>query len=87
MSARDIEDWRVLAVIDRLCLESKLPAHAWDVQAALPAHPPKVVAAKLRKLVRRKLVTGCFCGCRGDFELTVAGREIRGTVDTLEDEP
>lgn len=32
-----------------------------------PQMPPKLVLAKARKLIRRGLVTGCACGCRGDF--------------------
>ena len=45
-----------------------------DVTAAMPANtPPKLVLAKMRMLIRRGLVTGCTCGCRGDFELTQKG--------------
>lgn len=45
----------------------------WEMQRRMPAHPPKVVAAKFRKLVKRGLVKGCPCGCRGDIELTELG--------------
>lgn len=38
-----------------------------------PGYPEKVVLAKARKLIRRGLLDGCYCGCRGDFELTHAG--------------
>lgn len=31
------------------------------------AFPPKVVMAKLRSMIRRGLMDGCACGCRGDF--------------------
>lgn len=41
----------------------------WDVQEALPKIPPKVVLAKLKSMVKRKIIDGCTCGCRGDFEL------------------
>lgn len=30
-------------------------------------YPRKVVAAKLAALLRRRLVDGCPCGCRGDW--------------------
>lgn len=33
-----------------------------------PEVPQKVVLAKARKLIKRGLVSGCACGCRGDFE-------------------
>lgn len=41
----------------------------WDVQQALSQYPPRVVLAKLRSMTRRKIIDGCCCGCRGDFEL------------------
>jgi len=41
----------------------------WDVQRALEHWPAKVVTAKLRSAIKRKLLRGCGCGCRGDFEL------------------
>lgn len=34
-----------------------------------PGVPPKVVLAKARKLIERKVIEGCGCGCRGDFEI------------------
>lgn len=44
-------------------------ASLWDVEAEFPALPAKVVRAKLGALVRRKILGGCACGCRGDFEV------------------
>ncbi len=38
--------------------------------------PEKLVLAKMRRLIKRGLVDGCGCGCRGDFELTDKGRAI-----------
>ncbi|MNR71367.1 hypothetical protein D3C71_19820 [compost metagenome] len=47
-----------------------------SVQQAMPAGVPrKLVQAKMGSLIRRGLVDGCVCGCRGDFELTSRGRE------------
>jgi len=41
---------------------------------AMPAGvPPKVVLAKMRSLIKKGLVDGCPCGCRGDFALTARG--------------
>ncbi len=41
---------------------------------AFPADTPyKVALAKMSSLIRRGYVSGCDCGCRGDFELTAAG--------------
>lgn len=42
-----------------------------------PGTPVKVVAAKMRSLIRRGLVHGCGCGsCRGDFVITDKGVEM-----------
>jgi hypothetical protein len=30
--------------------------------------PQNLIRAKARRLIRRKLLDGCACGCRGDFE-------------------
>jgi hypothetical protein len=35
--------------------------------------PEKVVLAKARALLKRGLIAGCGCGCRGDFRVTPAG--------------
>lgn len=34
-----------------------------------PWMPVKVVRAKARRLIRRGLIQGCVCGCRGDFQV------------------
>jgi hypothetical protein len=57
--------------------------HTWcsgtelDVARAMgPTVPSKVVLAKMRMLIRRGLVDGCDCGCRGDFVITPKGQEL-----------
>ena len=48
-----------------------------SVQHAMPAGVPyKVVQAKMASLISRGLVSGCTCGCRGDFELTGKGKSF-----------
>lgn len=60
-------------------------ATRWDVAAVLAGHPelvgtadagkdfynvpPKVLLAKAKRLIRRRLIDGCTCGCRGDFRV------------------
>lgn len=52
-----------------------------SVLNAMPAGtPPKLALAKMKVLIRRKLVSGCPCGCRGDFEITEAGRRAISTA-------
>lgn len=45
-----------------------------SVRHAMPKHVPgKLVLAKMRQMMRRGFVSGCDCGCRGDFEITNKG--------------
>lgn len=43
------------------------PVDRWSIEKRLPAYPGKVVLAKLRSMVKRGVLDGCACGCRGDF--------------------
>lgn len=36
----------------------------------------KLALAKMKAMIRKGLVDGCPCGCRGDFEITDKGREV-----------
>jgi hypothetical protein len=38
--------------------------------------PEKLALAKMGMLIRRGLVDGCPCGCRGDFEITAKGEAV-----------
>jgi hypothetical protein len=70
MQAKDISDEAFLAAVQGA---TRGPwATRWDVTAALEA-PEKVVLAKARKLIRRGLLDGCACGCRGDFQVPAQG--------------
>ena len=78
MQCKDIPDEPVLQFL------SKRPGewHNWysgnekDVHLAMPqGTPDKLVLGKMRMLMRRGLVTGCDCGCRGDFEITAKGQD------------
>lgn len=57
----------------------------WDLAAELKIHPNRV-RSKLRRAHKRKLVDGCSCGCRGDFELLPAGEKLlrEGRMTVLE---
>ena len=51
-------------------------AHPWgtsgacDVAEALGV-PRKVMLAKARRLIKRKVIDGCGCGCGGNFSIVV----------------
>lgn len=42
-------------------------------QAMPPNTPEKIIIQKMAKLIKRGLVSGCVCGCRGDYEITNKG--------------
>lgn len=48
-----------------------------SVSNAMPdGTPEKLVLAKMRSLISRRLVDGCPCGCLGDFKLTSKGNDL-----------
>ena len=54
-----------------------------DVHRCMPlGTPDKLVLAKMRQLMRRGLVDGCGCGCRGDFEITAKGEQVLTELET-----
>lgn len=77
-SAKEVPERLLLSVIE--CLGLLTPSKPerpyrwtfwWDIQDSLKANgveaPEKVLRAKLAKLVKRGILDGCTCGCRGDF--------------------
>lgn len=102
MKAADITDEAFIAAVLFCCAERGMSwAMRWDVAAVLAGHPQdlkgalpdypnmpwKVVLAKARKLIRRKLIDGCDCGCRGDFEVTRAGMLLVAPPETVVPHP
>ena len=67
MKAADLDDRRVLEAIR----EDKTPIGAQfrKIQRQFPEVPAKILRAKLHALIRRRLIDGCVCGCRGDYRL------------------
>ncbi|MBL7487125.1 hypothetical protein [Frankia sp. AgW1.1] len=55
-----------VATIGRLDVEPR--GHLVEVPWPDPVIPEKIVLAKAKRLIRRGLLEGCACGCRGDFE-------------------
>lgn len=47
-----------------------------SVRRAMPANvPEKLICAKMAQMIRKGVVDGCPCGCRGDYVLTDKGRD------------
>jgi len=85
--ASDIDDKEILLVVENSCIERGIWSNTTIVAEKYSEFPFKVVAAKLSKLLRRGLLTGCDCGCRGDWELTKQGREFAGIQVEWRDNP
>lgn len=47
-----------------------------SVTRVTPGAPAKLVLAKMRQMIKKGLLDGCACGCRGDFTLTEKGRAM-----------
>lgn len=75
MQAKDIPEQPILDFLAQPEIANRLGATWFEgfdnsVQNAMPeGTPAKVALAKMRSLVKRGLVAGCACGCRGDFQL------------------
>ncbi len=82
MQCKDIPDRPVLEFVGKVAphgatwfgFEPLPPSSV--LHAMPPGTPDKLALAKMRMLMRRGLVIGCGCGCRGDFELTDKGRQF-----------
>lgn len=43
--------------------------HTDTLVSDVPGVPAKVTLAKARRLIKRGLIDGCPCGCRGDYQI------------------
>ena len=71
---KDIPDEPILQFL----LKAKGNFCSWySVRNALPENftPKKLILAKMAQLIKRGLIDGCPCGCRGDFEITPKGEQ------------
>lgn len=74
IQCKDIADEPILQFL----LKAKGNLCSWhSVRNALPENlaPKKLILAKMRQLIKRGLINGCPCGCRGDFQITPKGEE------------
>lgn len=76
MKCKDIPDKPILEFLSR----NPKQWHNWyfkdqfDVSQVMPdGIPEKIILAKMRMMIRRGVVDGCDCGCRGDFTITNKG--------------
>lgn len=78
LQAKDIADQVMLDAVRATQGLNGVPhwSSLWDVEKKLPDVPAKVVRAKLDSLVRRQMLHGCACGCRGDFEFPAVAKGV-----------
>ena len=79
MQCKDIPDIPILKFLlskkGQWCTRHR--SYERSVCLAMPRNAPdKLVLAKMKMLIRRGLVKGCTCGCRGDFEITEKGESL-----------
>ena len=87
LQCKDIPDRMFLAAVDRyekkhnswVCYWVMVEEERWTFDKEL-------VLAKAEKLIDRKLMTGCPCGCRGDFEMTGKGDDYLAAHCNLHDD-
>jgi len=66
MQCKDIDDGIILEALER---GNEIGVSVDDLLEVIQVDR-KLLLAKMSKLIRRGLVDGCACGCRGDFTLT-----------------
>jgi hypothetical protein len=76
MQAKDIPEKPVLEFIASSSIWCTwVSGYPNSVRNAMPKDTPdKVAIAKMRALIKRGLVDGCTCGCRGDYQITEQGK-------------
>lgn len=84
MKCKDILDKPVVEFVRKHggvgCNWYDLDNNPRSVVHAMPkGMPQKLVLAKMKQLLKRGLVNGCGCGCRGDFEITDKGNAFLST--------
>jgi hypothetical protein len=67
MQAKDITDEAMISAIVAITDAKRYGANNNELEAYFPYAPAKVLRAKCRKLILKGKITGCACGCRGDY--------------------
>lgn len=86
MQCKDVPDKPILEFLLQRKNEGKMWCY-WmngfenSIGQSMPeGTPDKIRMAKMRRLIYRGLVSGCGCGCRGDYEITEKGIEYLNSL-------
>jgi hypothetical protein len=72
---KDIDDAALVRFVADKQRELGTWVCVWDLEPPYSELPDRLFRAKMGKLIKKGYLTGCNCGCRGDYELTTKGRE------------
>jgi len=78
MQCKDIEERPILEFLfkhkDGWCFNFDPKDCERSVYFAFPKDVPhKLLVSKMRNMIKKGLVDGCDCGCRGDYQITEKG--------------
>lgn len=76
LQAKDLHAFPVLVFLSQrrgFSFPPEISGECSIYHAFPPGTPLKLILEKMRSLIRRGLVEGCACGCRGEFQLTPLG--------------
>jgi len=77
MQCKDIPDAPLVRFVAEKQQEKGYWVNVWDFDGTPYADlPDNLFRAKMGNLIKKGYLTGCNCGCRGDYELTNKGREF-----------
>jgi hypothetical protein len=80
VQCKNIADAPLLRFIAAKELEKGMWVNTWDFAPPYSELPGNLFRAKMGQLLKRGLIDGCNCGCRGDYEMTAKGREYLETA-------
>lgn len=81
MKTSDISDKEVLEILYKT--QGEWSSHFWgELGEYFKQFPNKLALSKMKQLHKRGFTGGCYCGCRGDWEITDKGLEFLGKSRT-----
>jgi hypothetical protein len=83
MQCKDIEDRPLLEFIAVEEYEKGYGVNEWDFEPPYSDLPKKLLRAKMGQLLKRDLIDGCNCGCRGDYTMQDKGWQYLGFESKL----